>query len=95
MATTSSDPHLLMKSRDGGVQGCMAAADAGTNMLRDVFPSLLAGQPIPADAHAWEISRFALNLMAPVVTTRSGWSISAPRCINWSVSLGNARSTVM
>lgn len=58
------DPHyLLMKSRDGGVQGCMRLLPTlGPNMLRDVFPSLLAGQPIPADAHAWEISRFALNL---------------------------------
>lgn len=58
------DPHyLLMKSRDGGVQGCMRLLPTlGPNMLRDVFPSLLAGRPIPADAHAWEISRFALNL---------------------------------
>ncbi|TDR79763.1 acyl-homoserine-lactone synthase [Paludibacterium purpuratum] len=54
------DPHyLLMKRHDGSVQGCMRLLPTlGPNMLRDVFPSLLRGQPIPADAHTWELSRF-------------------------------------
>lgn len=32
----------------------------GPNMLRDVFPELLHGQPAPASADCWELSRFAL-----------------------------------
>lgn len=32
----------------------------GPNMLRDVFPELLHGQPAPAAADVWELSRFAL-----------------------------------
>ncbi|GAA0709219.1 hypothetical protein GCM10009105_09480 [Dokdonella soli] len=32
----------------------------GPYMLRDVFPMLLDGEPAPADARTWEISRFAV-----------------------------------
>ena len=32
----------------------------GPYMLRDVFPELLDGQPIPADPRIWEISRYAI-----------------------------------
>ena len=33
----------------------------GPYMLRDVFPVLLDGNPAPADARTWEISRFAID----------------------------------
>lgn len=32
----------------------------GPNMLRDVFPQLLHGQPAPAASDVWELSRFAI-----------------------------------
>lgn len=33
----------------------------GPYMLRDVFPELLGGQPVPADPRVWEISRYAVT----------------------------------
>lgn len=33
----------------------------GPNMLRDTFPELLHGQPSPAAADVWELSRFAVD----------------------------------
>ncbi len=33
----------------------------GPNMLRDVFPELLEGQPAPCDPAIWETSRFAVD----------------------------------
>lgn len=30
-------------------------------MLRDIFPQLLNGQPVPRHRHIWEISRFAVD----------------------------------
>lgn len=33
---------------------------SGSNMLRDVFPELLGGVPMPCDPRVWEISRFAV-----------------------------------
>lgn len=30
-------------------------------MLSDIFPQLLAGQPVPRHRHIWEISRFAVD----------------------------------
>ncbi|OHX13421.1 hypothetical protein BI347_07765 [Chromobacterium sphagni] len=61
------DPHyLLMKRRDGGLQGCMRLLPTlGPNMLRDVFPALLAGRAVPADRHTWEVSRFAVDPCGP------------------------------
>ena len=60
-------PHyLLMKRRDGALQGCMRLLPTlGPNMLRDVFPALLAGRPAPADRHTWEVSRFAVDPCGP------------------------------
>lgn len=33
----------------------------GPNMLRDTFPQLLEGQPVPVGDHVWEASRFAVD----------------------------------
>ncbi|HEV7491660.1 MAG TPA: acyl-homoserine-lactone synthase [Rhodanobacteraceae bacterium] len=33
----------------------------GSYMLRDVFPELLDGNPIPSDPRVWEISRYAVT----------------------------------
>ncbi|MBD8526676.1 acyl-homoserine-lactone synthase [Pseudomarimonas arenosa] len=40
---------------------CRLLPSQGPNMLRDVFPSLLDGAPIPAGERLWEVSRFAVD----------------------------------
>jgi acyl homoserine lactone synthase len=44
----------------------------GPNMLRDVFPALLQGQPFPEAADVWELSRFAIatDRFTPDLQTR-------------------------
>jgi acyl homoserine lactone synthase len=53
--------YILARSPEGDIDACWRLLPTlGPNMLRDVFPQLLAGQPIPAAADVWELSRFAL-----------------------------------
>jgi acyl homoserine lactone synthase len=53
--------YILAKSPLGGVDACWRLLPTlGPNMLRDVFPCLLHGQPAPAAADVWELSRFAI-----------------------------------
>jgi acyl homoserine lactone synthase len=53
--------YILAKSPLGAVDGCWRLRPTlGANMLRDVFPCLLHGRPVPAAADAWELSRFAI-----------------------------------
>jgi acyl homoserine lactone synthase len=52
--------YLLHLSTDGRVTGCARLLPStGPTMLRDVFPVLLGGQPMPSDPLIWESSRFA------------------------------------
>ena len=53
--------YILAKSPQEDINACWRLLPTlGPNMLRDVFPQLLAGQPAPAAADVWELSRFAL-----------------------------------
>ncbi len=53
--------YILARSAEGAIDACWRLLPTlGPNMLRDVFPQLLAGQPVPAAADVWELSRFAL-----------------------------------
>lgn len=53
--------YILARSPQQGVDACWRILPTlGPNMLRDVFPELLHGQPAPAAADVWELSRFAL-----------------------------------
>lgn len=53
--------YILARSPQEGVDACWRILPTlGPNMLRDVFPELLHGQPAPAAADVWELSRFAL-----------------------------------
>ncbi|WFT97029.1 acyl-homoserine-lactone synthase [Bradyrhizobium barranii] len=55
--------HLLHRSADGGIQGCVRLLPStGPTMLRDTFSILLDGQPAPRTDHVWESSRFALDV---------------------------------
>lgn len=57
-------PHYLVLRGSGGrVDGCVRLLPTtGPTMLRDTFPVLLQGQPVPEDSDVWESSRFALDL---------------------------------
>ncbi|SFW26918.1 acyl-homoserine-lactone synthase [Nitrosovibrio sp. Nv17] len=59
-----ADPvYMLAKDAEDGVMGCWRLLPTtGPNMLRDVFPQLLHGQPAPSRADVWELSRFAVLL---------------------------------
>lgn len=52
--------YLLHLSDEGRVDGCARLLPTtGPTMLRDVFPILLGGCPMPDDPLIWESSRFA------------------------------------
>jgi len=57
------DPiYLLQRSGDGELTGCVRLLPTtGPTMLRDTFPVLLHGSPMPSDPAIWETSRFALD----------------------------------
>ncbi|MCK1335606.1 GNAT family N-acetyltransferase [Bradyrhizobium sp. 38] len=55
--------HLLNRSIDGRVQGCVRLLPSvGPTMLRGTFSILLDGQPAPRTDRIWESSRFALDV---------------------------------
>lgn len=61
--------YMVAKSPEGSIDACWRLLPTlGPNMLRDTFPELLHGQPAPASADCWELSRFA------VATDRAGTS---------------------
>jgi len=56
-------PHYLI-AHDGlatALGCCRLLPTLGPNMLRDIFPCLLDGAPVPAGANLWEVSRFAIS----------------------------------
>lgn len=56
------DPHYLIAKDEQMICGCWRILPTiGPNMLRDVFPELLAGLPAPCGEDIWELSRFAVN----------------------------------
>ena len=57
-----ADPVYVLVKDDDEVMGCWRLLPTtGPNMLRDVFPQLLHGQPAPQQKDVWELSRFAIN----------------------------------
>lgn len=56
-------PHYLI-AHDGAASAlgcCRLLPTQGPNMLRDIFPALLDGAPVPAGPAIWEVSRFAVH----------------------------------
>lgn len=52
--------YMLVRGEMGEVLGCWRLLPTqGPNMLRDTFPQLLDGGPVPSGADVWELSRFA------------------------------------
>lgn len=70
-------PHYLVARAAGDTTTalgcCRLLPTLGPNMLRDVFPELLDGTPVPASPHEWEVSRFAVA----EAHTQGGASFSA------------------
>lgn len=59
--------YILQHDCDERVCGCVRLLPTtGATMLRDTFPQLLRGTPMPCDARIWETSRFAID--APAVS---------------------------
>ena len=59
---TMNPVYMLARDNHGGIEGCwrlMPTTD--TYMLKDTFPQLLRGEPVPSDARVWELSRFAVD----------------------------------
>lgn len=53
--------YIIARSSDAMIDACWRLLPSlGPNMLRDVFPQLLHGQPAPAASDTWELSRFAV-----------------------------------
>jgi N-acyl-L-homoserine lactone synthetase len=54
--------YVLSTDRSGTVNGCVRLLPTtGPNMLRDIFPWLVADAAVPCVGHAWEASRFAVS----------------------------------
>ena len=59
---TMNPVYMLARKPQGTIAGCwrlMPTTDA--YMLKDTFPQLLRGEPVPCDKHIWELSRFAVD----------------------------------
>ncbi len=53
--------YIVATCGRSSVRACLRLLPTlGPNMLRDVFPVLLHGQPVPAAADTWELSRLAV-----------------------------------
>lgn len=57
-----SPSYLVYQDTDGHVAACVRMLPTtGKNMLRDTFPELMDGKPVPVSEQKWESSRFAVD----------------------------------
>jgi acyl homoserine lactone synthase len=62
--------YVLSIDRHGTVNGCVRLLPTtGPNMLRDIFPSLVANAAVPRSERVWEASRFAVSGHTTAVET--------------------------
>jgi acyl homoserine lactone synthase len=75
------DPYYMMiRDPSVGLCGCWRALPTeGPYMLKDTFPELLYGRPVPEDPKIWELSRFAIEADGPQGFGFSGMSLNALR----------------
>jgi acyl homoserine lactone synthase len=61
------DPYYMMiRDADNSIRGCWRLLPTeGPYMLKDTFPELLHGHPVPQSANVWELSRFAIEADGP------------------------------
>lgn len=54
--------YIIAHDGQANAHGCCRLLPTqGPNMLRDIFPDLLDGAPVPVGEHIWEVSRFAIG----------------------------------
>ncbi|MNR15370.1 acyl-homoserine-lactone synthase [Pseudomonas sp. Irchel s3a18] len=71
--------YILALDEEKNVIGVARLLSTATPyLLSEVFPELMAGQPLPASEHVWELSRFAA---AGPSQRRIGSQISSPNAI--------------
>jgi acyl homoserine lactone synthase len=62
--------YVIAKNKDGDVAGCARLLPTTSPyLLKDVFPELMNGTPIPSDKDIWELSRFSSSDISPLGTT--------------------------
>lgn len=72
--------YVISLDEENNVNGvARLLSTANPYLLSEVFPELMADQPLPASEHVWELSRFAA--VSP-----------SPRCIGSQISSPNAIS---
>lgn len=57
------EPHyMVIRSEDRRIRGCWRMLPTlGPYMLKDTFPELVQGAPLPEEETVWELSRFAIE----------------------------------
>jgi acyl homoserine lactone synthase len=70
---TFNPVYMVAKDDQGSIEGCWRLLPTmGPYMLRDTFPQLLHGEPVPCDKQVWELSRFAVD------ASTEGGNVQAP-----------------
>lgn len=85
--------YLLHRGNDDQISGCVRLLPSiGPNMLRDVFPQLLNGNPCPSDPRIWESSRFALELSPAMPRSEGGLAKATFELFAGMIEFGLSRS---
>ena len=63
--------YLLHRDAAGGIDGCVRLLPTlGPYMLKNTFPVLCQTRPIPMSGHAWEASRFSVDVPVSQQTSK-------------------------
>lgn len=76
------DPHYMVirGGHGGSICGCWRMLPTkGPYMLKDTFPQLLHGYPVPESEDVWELSRFAIETEGPQGFGFAGLALEAMR----------------
>lgn len=85
-------PIYLVSHAGGHLQGCVRLLPTtGPTMLRDVFPALLDGRPIPKGMAIWESSRFALEMVPGAMRSDSGLAQATFELFGGMIEFGLSR----
>jgi acyl homoserine lactone synthase len=84
--------YLIQRASDNSIQGCVRMLPStGPTMLRDTFPLLMDGAPVPASPTIWESSRFALDLRSGETKTTRGLATATYELFAGMIEFGLSR----
>jgi acyl homoserine lactone synthase len=84
--------YLIQRASDNRVQGCVRLLPStGSTMLRDIFPILLDGAPVPTSPTIWESSRFAIDIRPDTPKTTHGLATATYELFAGMIEFGLAR----